>query len=244
MRWAVHLALGLAALALALAPLAANAGPRANGGQYVLAISWEPAFCEGNRGKPECRSQTPDRHDAGHFSLHGLWPSREYCGVDRRTIDDDKAGDWDALPEPELSAATRAALAEAMPGTQSGLERHEWIKHGTCAGVSAETFFGRALLFLEAVDNSAVGALMRSRVGRMLQGYELQQAFDTAFGDGAGDRIRLACERDGNRRLIAEITIGLRGDVFGSGGIDELIAASRPTDPGCNGGMVDRVGNQ
>ena len=38
-------------------------------------------------------------------------------------------------------------------------------------------------------------------------------------------------------------SIGLRGDVMGTGSIGELIAASSPTDPGCNGGIVDQAGH-
>lgn len=211
-------------------------------GQYVLAISWEPAFCEGAGGKPECRSQSADRPDASRFSLHGLWPDAEYCSVSSRDESADRSGDWDSLPRVDLSAARQAALDRAMPGTQSRLERHEWLKHGTCSGASADTYFGRAVLFLDTINNSAVGRLFGSRIGNRLDGTAIRNAFDTAFGAGAGDRIRIACSQDGDRRLISEITVGLRGDVLGSGGIGELIAASRPTDPGCNGGIVDRVG--
>jgi ribonuclease T2 len=56
--------------------------------------------------------------------------------------------------------------------------------------------------------------------------------------------VRIACDQDGNRRLIGEITIGLRGDVLGTGGIGELIAAAPRTDPGCSGGIVDPAGLQ
>jgi ribonuclease T2 len=212
------------------------------GGQFILAISWEPAFCEGASGKPECRSQSPSRADASRFSLHGLWPDDQYCGVNGSDVSADKDGDWDSLPGVDLSAATKADLDRVMPGTQSRLERHEWLKHGTCSGASAETYFGRAVLFLDTINNSAVGRLFASRIGNRVDGGAIRDAFDTAFGDGAGDRIRIACSQDGSRRLISEITIGLRGDVLGTGGIGELIAASRPTDPGCNGGIIDRVG--
>ena len=41
---------------------------------YVLALSWQPAFCEANPGKRECRWQTGSRYDASYLSLHGLWP--------------------------------------------------------------------------------------------------------------------------------------------------------------------------
>ena len=44
--------------------------------EYVLAASWQPAFCatSAGQGKAECVSQTADRFDATHFSIHGLWP--------------------------------------------------------------------------------------------------------------------------------------------------------------------------
>ena len=49
---------------------------------YVLAISWEPAFCEDHEGKSECQRETEQTFDATHFSLHGLWPQPKgnfYC---------------------------------------------------------------------------------------------------------------------------------------------------------------------
>ena len=130
-----------------------------------------------------------------------------------------------------------------MPGTQSMLERHEWIVHGTCSGVVA----GQLLSPRDAVPRHDQQLRrrrrsLRSNVGKRLDGSQIRAAFDTAFGKGAGDRVRVACERDGDRQLISEITIGLRGDVMGTGGIGELIAASSPTDPGCNGGIVDPAG--
>ena len=131
-----------------------------------------------------------------------------------------------------------------MPGTQSRLERHEWIEHGTCSGASEETYFSRAALFAGTINNTAIADLFARNIGRRLEGAAIRQAFDTAFGKGAGDRVRIACDQDGNRRLISEITIGLRGDVLGTGGIGELIAAAPRTDPGCSGGIVDPAGLQ
>ena len=53
-----------------------RAGGSTSGGQraeLVLSISWEPAFCENHDNKSECASETLDRFDASHFTLHGLW---------------------------------------------------------------------------------------------------------------------------------------------------------------------------
>ncbi len=107
-----------------------DGGPR-----YVLALCWQPAFCEGNARKRECKSMTGARFDATHLSIHGLWPqpgTNVYCGVSQALMAADKQGRWQDIPEPRLSLATRDALELMMPGTQSLLDRHEWIKHGTC----------------------------------------------------------------------------------------------------------------
>lgn len=215
--------------------------------QYVLAISWQPAFCETRPDRPECVSQTPTRFDSSHFALHGLWPqprSRDYCGVDADTVATDEAGDWDLLPEPDLSDALWQALQTAMPGTQSGLERHEWIKHGTCYGGDAEDYYADSLAMLEAINGSAVAELFAGAVGERLTQGDVRAAFDTAFGPGAGDRVRLSCTNDGNRRLIDELTIGLTGDIDGPQSFADRIMDARSTDGGCDGGVVDAVGLQ
>jgi ribonuclease T2 len=215
--------------------------------QFVLAISWQPAFCETRPDKPECESQTEDRFDARNFALHGLWPqprSRDYCGVDEATVRTDENGDWRDLPEPELPAELWAELQAAMPGTQSGLERHEWIKHGTCYDGDAEDYFADSLDMLEAINDSAVAQLFASAIGQRLTQAEIRAAFDAAFGQGAGERVRVSCTNDGNRRLITELTIGLTGNIDGPGSIADRLLDARPTDGGCDGGVVDRVGLQ
>jgi len=215
--------------------------------QYVLAISWQPAFCETRPDRPECESQTEDRFDAGNFALHGLWPqprSRDYCGVDAETVALDEQGDWGLLPEPDVSAALRDELRVMMPGTQSALDRHEWITHGTCYDGDAEAYFGDSLDLLEAVNETVVRDLFAGNIGKRLTQDQVRAAFDEAFGQGAGDRVRLSCVNDGNRRLIDELTIGLTGQPQGPDSFGRLILAARPTDGGCDGGVVDAVGLQ
>jgi ribonuclease T2 len=144
-----------------------------------------------------------------------------------------------------MAAATRVQLDVAMPGTQSYLHRHEWIKHGTCyPEPDADEYFSDALLLLNAVNNSPVRRLLSSREGKRVSTSEIRGAFDQAFGQGAGLRVRVACVDDGNRRLVSEVTIGIVGTIDPTANVGALILGSGPTDAGCPGGIVDRVGLQ
>jgi ribonuclease T2 len=218
--------------------------PAASDEFFILAVSWQPAFCEGASGKPECRSQTRDRFDASHFTLHGLWPEDEYCGVSRTDENLDRDGSWSDLPEVRLSTSLRRQLDTAMPGTASQLDRHEYLKHGTCFDGSAETYFAAALSLLEQLNASPVRDLFAENVGRRLTQRQLRAAFDRGFGKGIGQRVRLTCDNDGDRTLVSELTLGLWGVIDAEPDLAALLAAARPTSGGCDSGIVDAVGRQ
>jgi ribonuclease T2 len=132
-----------------------------------------------------------------------------------------------------------------MPGSQSFLDRYEWTKHGTCYPTrKPETYYRDSLRVLDAVNGSPVRDLLARSIGREVTAEQIRASFDEAFGAGAGERVRVACRDDGGRRLIAELTIGLRGDITGGTPVRDLIMASGPTDSGCPSGIVDPVGRQ
>jgi ribonuclease T2 len=217
-------------------------GPKDGKPFYVLALSWEPAFCEKMKGKAECTNETATSYEASHLSLHGLWPQPRrnvFCGVDLATAALDDQHQWEKLPEPQMSAETKAALDKVMPGTQSVLQRHEWIKHGTCyPGRNADTYFKDAVRLVNDVNASAVQVFVAANIGKTIQTSDLRAKFDEAYGKGAGDRVRVSCSPDG---MISELTIGLKGDISAGTKLGELIAASEPTDAGCPSGLIDAV---
>lgn len=213
--------------------------------EYVLAVSWQPAFCEGHAAKPECASQTSDRFDATHLTLHGLWPqprSAEYCGVSSDMRSEGRPETWDRLPPVELSPATRAALDEMMPGSASSLDRHEWIKHGTCYGTTQEEYFTAALQLLGQLNASAVRAVLAGRIGGEITSAQLRDAFDASFGEGAGERVTMACDRDGSRDLLVELRINLAGEITGSTPLADLLASAATAPTECTLGRIDPVG--
>ncbi len=229
-------------------PSAAKQGPgqgpgQVPSGQFLLAASWLPAFCEIRQRRPECRDQTARRPDASRFSLHGLWPqpsSRSYCGVSSGDRERSKTGGWSKLPQLELSAATREGLDSLMPGTRSYLHRHEWTKHGTCYGAPPDTYFRDSVALLEQLNNSKVTELFSQSIGRHLSSTEVRRAFDVAFGKGAGQRVRLAC-KDG---MISELRISLKGKIRDGVSLKQLIQAAPTKSVGCRGGRVDKAGLQ
>lgn len=241
----------------ALGASAAAAGEgRVHEGASVLALSWQPAFCERARRARECaepgRNGGRERlYRADGFALHGLWPqprSRAYCDVPARVRRTDERRRWRDLPALGLPRAMRPALARAMPGAWSFLHRHEWVKHGTCYSPGDPArYFADSLRLQAIVNQSAVGALFASHVGRPITARALRLAFDSAFGVGAGARVRMACRDDGRRRLVAEITLGMAGDlsrVTNAASLGEAMRRARTTQAGCPRGIVDPPGFQ
>jgi len=224
---------------------ASSTQPAYRGTQYILAVNWQPAFCETAPHTRECRAQRQDSFEATNFTLHGLWPQprgREYCGVAERDRWASLDGRWRDLPPLDLTLAQRRDLDITMPGSQSGLDRHEWVKHGSCYGASPRDYYADALDMLLALNASPVAELFAANIGRKLTLSQIRAAFDTAFGPGAGERVSISCAPDGNRILITELQIGLTGTITGPDDFAALIAAASPTDSPCRAGQVDAVG--
>jgi ribonuclease T2 len=218
---------------------------------HLLALSWQPAFCETRPDNTECRHVNDGLLPITEtqLSLHGLWPQprgKEYCGVPRSLVDTDRAGRWSDLPEPELDPEIREALEVAMPGSASYLHRHEWIRHGTChmAEGGANEYYRDTLRLVDAINASEVGQLLAANVGSEIDTRSVRAAFDTAFGPGAGERVQIQCTGDGDRVLVQEIKIGLRGVIAEDTGISDLLLAAEPVAIGCRAGIIDPAGRQ
>ncbi|HEX4489123.1 MAG TPA: hypothetical protein VH088_22810 [Terriglobales bacterium] len=90
---------------------------------YLLALSWAPNYCASHPSdhSRECTSQAA-------FVLHGLWPQSE-----------NGAPPMDCREGNAPSSATVDHMLQFMPSR--GLIQHEWAKHGTCSGLSADAYF-------------------------------------------------------------------------------------------------------
>ncbi len=243
-RW-VAVTCGTSPSLTAQQPEAKPSVPAYRGTQYILAVNWQPAFCELNTRVRECRDQRPNAFEATNFTLHGLWPQprgNEYCDVSNRDRIASQDGRWRDLPALDLTIALRRELDEVMPGSQSGLDRHEWVKHGTCYAGDQRDYYAASLDLMLALNTSSVAELFAANIGRRLTLTEIRTAFDEAFGSGAGDRVSMDCEQDGNRTLITELRINLTGEITGPDDFAALIQAADPADNSCRSGQVDAVG--
>ncbi|WP_413205481.1 ribonuclease T2 family protein [Rhodospirillum sp. A1_3_36] len=239
-------------LVLTLPLHAMAAGTRqAESTDNLLALSWQPTFCETKPETRECRGLNRGGHPEAsqRLSLHGLWPQprdRVYCGVSAKDIKRDKAGDWKHLPVPPLSTETQARLDAAMPGVASQLDRHEWIKHGTCynAKGGAEEYIQDALALTDAVNGSLVGTFLSESLGRSVSTDAIRKRFDQAFGPDTGARVQVTCLRDGDRTLIREIKLSLRGLITPGADLGDLLRSARPQKSTCKAGILDPTGLQ
>jgi ribonuclease T2 len=198
---------------------------------YVLALSWQPAFCESDAGaaKAECRAMDEGDWAANdwarrHFTLHGLWPNADrnddgrmddaddYClpPTSRANAIAQDKGVWRQLPAVTLPADLQQRLTRVMPGTASRLERHQWIKHGTCSGLSPQRYFAAGVALTEAVANTKFSAFVTARLGEDIARRDLLQAFATEFGKGSERALQLLCKKDGGISVLSEIRLRLR----------------------------------
>lgn len=188
---------------------------------YILALSWQPAFCETKQYKPECASQNNGRFDATNFVLHGLWPNQNddpshtfaYCGQSNDIINTDKASDWCELPDLPLSTAVESDLNIFMPGAESCLDHHEWYKHGTCAGMSADAYFALSNGLVASFAQTAFNQYVASQIGSEVSRNDLLNRFEDEFGAGSDDYLSLRCDEVNGTSLLSEIRLALKQDL-------------------------------
>ena len=217
---------------------------------YILALTWHPAFCELKSYVPECKLASGKDVSSRQWSLHGLWPQPNgnfYCGhLGQSNRKLDKSRKWLKLPAIDLKSKAKTELQRIMPGVRSGLDRHEWIKHGTCYSASAQMYFSDSIKLLDAINVEPLRKFFTSNIGKSVQAKDIRSLFDRVFGRGSGQRVRVLCKKDGNRTLISELYIHLRSRVERGElePVDKLLANAKPVKMGCRSGIIDPVGFQ
>ena len=99
---------------------------------WILALSWSPEYCASDQARPSSR-QCRAPHE---FVVHGLWPQFE------------RGYPQNCDPGSRIDGGIADRLKPLIP--DRGLVFYQWRKHGTCSGLSPETYFGQ----LEAAAGS------------------------------------------------------------------------------------------
>ena len=189
MRWLAYTLALSALLAGAPSQAADRAADRAGDfDYYVLALSWNAAWCEAEgagRGAPQCDPTL----DIG-FTLHGLWPQHERGWPENCRS---------SLRDP--SRAETGAMADIMGS--GGLAWHQWEKHGRCSGLSAEEYFALARAAWEEVQRPQV--LRQVRTPRRVPPKVIEAAFLEANPRLRANGVTVTCKD----RRIQEVRICL-----------------------------------
>jgi ribonuclease T2 len=178
------------------------------------------------------------RYSESHFVLHGLWPqpkNKLYCNVEKRYITIDRYKKWYKLPNLGLSQETKESLKKIMPGFYSNLHKHEWFKHGTCYGTTAESYYLDAIHLVNQVNSAKVGTFFIKHIGKSVTLKQIRYVFDSSFGTGAGKRVEMKCKNG----LIVELWLHLGGE---GDSLIERLKQGKSTRSRCQKGRIDRVG--
>ncbi|KQV98391.1 hypothetical protein [Rhizobacter sp. Root1221] len=191
---------------------------------YVLAMSWQPGFCEHVKyegRKPECDRMAEGRLVVSHLTLHGLWPNRQACGT--------RYGSCGGAAL-DLRPDTVDYIQPWMPNFffEQAFGRYEWNKHGTCASMDDDTYFRRAVDAVKTIDRSAAGQYIAANVGKAIsrKAFDERVRADTGRTD-AVNAITLLCT---NKHLY-EVRVQLPVDFKEGGSLNDLLGATLPPHP-------------
>ena len=145
---------------------------------YVLSLSWLPSWCaiDGDaRGADQC----DPKHDFG-WTLHGLWPEFErgypsYCKTSERAPSRDQT----------------AGMVDIMGSSK--LAQHEWEKHGTCSGLSAQDYFAASRRAYEAVIRPPLLRKLDHTV--KMPAYVIEEAFLKSNPSWDANMITITCRQ-------------------------------------------------
>lgn len=172
--------------------------PKGQAGQfdfYVLALSWSPGFCATPAGQRDDLQCGPQRHFA--FVLHGLWPQYEKSGWPQNCTTGAPDG------------AVVKTMLDIMPSTR--LVQHEWEKHGTCSGLSAQDYFEEAR---EAFQKVKIPEAYRAPLKQItVNPEEMRRAFTAANPEFGEQGFAVMCTNNG--RFLQEVRACFTKDLDG-----------------------------
>jgi len=197
---------------------------------YVLAITWQPGFCEhvNYKGtKPECDAMNGGALEAKTLSLHGLWPNKKECGTNY--------GSCSGQPF-ALSTGTIEKVAPWMPNFfyERTFGAYEWNKHGKCQSLPPDEYFIKAVSAVRVVNESEVGKIVLGSTGKSFRVNDFFERVKARYGDQVANTITLVCTQ---RKYLQEIRVSLALDFATDRELPQLVSNAKPAGSravGCN----------
>lgn len=159
---------------------------------YVLSLSWSPSYCEAegaDANRQQCASGRPYA-----FVVHGLWPQFE-----RGYPSDCPVG------ETEVAPGIVSDMLPLMPS--GGLIRHQWRKHGSCAGLSQRDYFDVVSAARARIEIPK--EFERLPAYRTVRPYDVEASFLAENGRLKPDGVAVTCDRRYLREVRICLTKGL-----------------------------------
>jgi ribonuclease T2 len=201
--------------------------------EFILAIQWYPSVCKVKQ-YPTCKKMIPFWKE--NFTLHGLWPKKkEYCNIPARFKILDKKRKWQHIPL-QLPQKIEELLVLYMPGSLTGLHKHEWVKHGSCYNKPPELYFLESIYLTSQVNESKVRDFFINNRGKRVQTIKIRKLFDKEFGNSAGKKVKFICKKG----YITELRLNLKGEITTKTPLSYLLANARKTKIGCKFGKIAR----
>lgn len=196
---------------------------------YVLAMSWQPGFCEhlpGNSRKPECRDMLSGKRNIDYLTLHGLWPNNRSCGI--------SYGQCSGRPL-KLRPETVTYIRPWMPNWyySSDFGSYEWRKHGTCqTALDDDGYFRKAVNAVITLNSSSAGKYLAENTGGAISRKEFFKKFNQDTEDTrAADNVQLLCAGsylyEIRVLLASEFEVGKGVATMMAGALNEKIGRNR-----------------
>lgn len=164
---------------------------------YSLVLSWSPTYCAGEgarSGEPQCDV----RGRPYSFVLHGLWPQYE------RGFPDTCA----TRERPFVPNRIIDQMMDIMPSKR--LIIHEYRKHGTCSGLSADQYYGLSRRLFEKVRIPK--QFVNPQQPKHVSPGELVGAFLAANPNLKPDMLAVSCRGSGDRLREVRICFSREGE--------------------------------
>ena len=189
---------------------------------YVLAISWQPGFCEHVKYdgvKPECDHMADGQLVVSNLTLHGLWPNRKACGT--------KYGNCGGA-DLSLTEGTVSYISPWMPNFfyETKFGKYEWEKHGTCSKMDADTYFRRAVDSVRTVNDSSAGRYLTNNIGGTISKKTFyERLVADASSSKAANSVTLLC----SNKYLVEVRVRLPLDFRAGGTLSDLLGSTLPS---------------